>query len=217
MVVLLFDGPILQKASSVHTIPRQSVQNLTVAVSSSPFVLGATGLITSHDGYDPNLYTPQFAQVMQAYNARDPISIPGLTDSGTTKLNVLAPGWDIQCQHGSSPYELMSFSEWFTWNEDRNSTYQGPPETQTMFESLIEFGGAFEESSSIITFSAFHKSTLGINGTLLWRNCTLQEAVIRYPLQITNAVVTLQPMPLSENRTEFLVDRKAELNGYGSK
>lgn len=212
MILLLADGPILQRASLVSSLSNQSSSNLTVVVSTSPFVQGATGIITSHDGYNPNTYTTAFSQVMQKYSARSSMSIPQMNYSGTTTMDLLGPGWDIRCDNGSSPYGLMSFEDWQQWNDTRNPNYHGPPSTQTMFDTTVDF-----DASSTVLIQTSYKSTMGVNGTLSWRNCTLQEAVVRYPLRIVDGVVTLQPMPLSENRTEYLVYRQIELNGFTSK
>lgn len=218
MILLLADGPLLQRASSVHVLSLQGLQNLTFIVSSSPFVLGATGYITTHDGLVPNIYTAKFAQVMQQYSARDAISIPQSNYSGAVTTSLLAPGWDVQCDNGSSSYELMTMYDFEQWNNTRNPNYTGPAVTQTMFSTSIDFGATtIVGDSNTILLQSSYKSTLGGNGTLSWRNCSLHEAIIRYPVQMVNGVITLQPMPWSENRTEYLIYREFESNSFGSK
>lgn len=220
MFLLLADGPFLQRASSVRAVSRQSVQNLTIPLSSSPFVYGATGIITSHDGEEANIYTTAFAQVMQNYNERNPIFIPEFSESGTVAMTLMAPGWDVQCENGSTPYQLMSSEEFAQWNKalnDNTTRYEGPPQTQVMFDTTLQFGTYNLPTSSNMVINSTFKSTLGINGTLSWRNCALSEAIIRYPLEVINGTVTLQSMPLTKNRTEYLVYRQFESNTFESK
>lgn len=151
---------------------------------------------------------------MQDYGARNPISFPQSTP-GTITMDILGPGWDIMCTNGSSPYQLMSTEDWIESYDDEtnNMTYQGPAQVQTMFYTTVALDS---DSSGIIWVNSSYKSTRGVNGTLSWHGCTLSEAIIRYPVKVIDDIITLQPMPLSENRTEYMVYRKLESGGWGS-
>lgn len=81
-----------------------------------------------------------------------------------------------------------------------------------VFDITVAFG-----APSTIYLQLFYKSTMGINGTFTSRNCSLQEAIIRYPVRVDNGIVTLQPMPVSENRTEYLVYRAFETTSFWSR
>lgn len=157
---------------------------------------------------------------MQNYNERNPIFIPEFSESGTVAMTLMAPGWDVQCENGSTPYQLMSSEEFAQWNKalnDNTTRYEGPPQTQVMFDTTLQFGTYNLPTSSNMVINSTFKSTLGINGTLSWRNCALSEAIIRYPLEVINGTVTLQSMPLTKNRTEYLVYRQFESNTFESK
>lgn len=62
MLLILADGPILQRASSVHILSHTSQSNVTVPISASPFVSGATGIINQHDDIEPQTYTTVFSK-----------------------------------------------------------------------------------------------------------------------------------------------------------
>lgn len=55
-LLLLADGPFPQRASSVQPVSHQSLSSLSIPVSSSTFVLGSTGIMTTHDVAVPNIY-----------------------------------------------------------------------------------------------------------------------------------------------------------------
>lgn len=212
MLLLLADGPFLQRASTVRSETREQTQTISVPVSQSPLTKGATGVITTHDGYQANIYTPAFAQVVQQYNSRSSYSISGLQLPGITTSTLLAPGWDVQCQNGSSPYRLISEAE--SSFPRQNPPYTPPPLSQTMFLIDTTINGTGVDGYQIQLYTSY-KSTPGGNGTMLWRACNLREALIRYPISIENGAVSLQSMPPSENRTEQLVMRTFETGGWG--
>lgn len=92
MLLLLLDGPFLQKASTVRIVSHPKILNLTIAVSPLPLGAGATSFFTAH-AYKPDLYTPAFAQVAQDYESKKPISIPGMEHYlGSATMDLVAPG-----------------------------------------------------------------------------------------------------------------------------
>lgn len=208
MLLLLADGPLLQRAISSQPASHRRIINMTVPVSSSPLTLGATGVITGHDEPTPELYTSQFSQVVQRYNSRQPISLPGFASNGTISMELVAPGWDISCNQTTSTYSITSSGELYR-KMNLNQTVQ---DTQQMFNISVDF---IEPSQMQINTA--YKSTSGLNGTMSWRMCIFAEALIRYPLQVDNGVVALQSMPLSQNRTVYIIGREDEEGGWGGR
>ncbi|KAK4498072.1 hypothetical protein PRZ48_010728 [Zasmidium cellare] len=210
MLLLLADGPLLQRASKTTQSTGSKTGLITVGVSTSPLLYGATGIITGHDQLNASLYTPGFTQILQQYNSRSRIVIPGLQYSGTIEMSLTAPGWDVQCDNGTTPYRLISSQELEQWQP--NQTTNTTPRTQTMFETNVTYLTELEDNypGYHIQISTSYKSTPGGNGTKLWRQCNLTEASIRYPLRITDGTISLLPMPLAQNRTNYLITRAFE-------
>ncbi len=62
ITIVLIDGPLLQRASTIGTIDRGETVRLSVPVSPGPFVKGATGVFAPHDhAYWPTNYNDDFA------------------------------------------------------------------------------------------------------------------------------------------------------------
>jgi hypothetical protein len=62
VTVILVDGPLLQRASTVATIVRRETLSLSVPVSPGPFVQGATGMFAPNDyPWWPTHYSEAFA------------------------------------------------------------------------------------------------------------------------------------------------------------
>ena len=198
-------------------------------------MVGATGIIPDHsDDLEPNLYHPLFASVLQQYQNRTPIVVPGSFCNGTCRTEVVAPGWDIHCTQSARPFRLISESEEQQEESDitlasngtilSNGSYTGPAETQTMFSVQVVYNSTLTSIRQAadyggmnynIILSAQYKATPGGNGTMGIHQCTLYEALVRYPLQMQNNTVTLGPMPASENRTVEQIIRQDESEGQG--
>ncbi|KAK4504248.1 hypothetical protein PRZ48_005164 [Zasmidium cellare] len=226
MLVLLIDAPLLQRASTIRTFESTTPANLTFHVSSDPLQMGATGLIADHsDKFAPGLYTPDFAQVVQQYNSRQDINITNSTCNGKCSTEIVAPGWDVSCTNGTMPFRLMDFYEMTNYQvlyeKNQTSNYTGPADTQTMFETNITMSWDYWNISNDYSISGLYsmnlyniyKATAGGNGTMRWTNCTLSEALVRYPVNLENGTVTLQPMDVKDNRTVHQVYRQLETAG----
>ena len=70
----------------------------------------------------------------------------------------------------------------------------------TIRSILSHFVSSFNHALVLVTSSSSH-------------NCTLYEAIVKYPLQLAAGKATLGSMPLSENRTVQRVTRQEESQG----
>lgn len=205
MLVLLADGPLLQRAITTQLIHPANISEVTIPISPSPFNLGATGVFTETGSSLPNLYASAFAQVVREYDSRKPISISSLEQNGTVSMDMLAPGWDINCENGSSRYHIMELDE--AKSDDSSSAY-----IQPMFNISVVW-----DNTPRILLNTSYKSTTGMDGTKTWRQCNLTEAITRYSLRIDDGIVSMQPSPLSQNRTEHIIERDIEFAVDGGK
>ena len=69
-ILILIDGPLLQRASSVITQQGQENITLSIPLSSAFLPSGYTGVYTGRGG-SPSTYRSAFKQVMQDYSARN--------------------------------------------------------------------------------------------------------------------------------------------------
>lgn len=228
-LIVLIDGPLLQRASTISQSTRRFPVNLTVPMSPTPFIVGATGYLVDRER-NPSLYTELFSTVLQQYNGRQPITLPEFGCKGKCELMVEAPGFDIDCSSWNSPYRLMSTSELVQWIG--NDSYHGPAQVQSMFAMNVTFSleanrlwaelrsyrtGVHVPQNddwsefpwNTIMLSSMIKSNPGGNGSLTWRTCILREALQEYPISVENSTVTLQSFSTSHNYTVYQVIRSS--------
>ena len=141
--LLLIDGPLLQRASSIKVSTKQVQKILNVPISPSPFLEGATGLY-AYDDYEstPTLYSGLFSKALLQYNTRQPISLPDFGCKGRCEFEVIAPGFDIDCRTWHSPYRLASNNDYErAIGQIKNCTacHRVPALTQTMFWSNVTY------------------------------------------------------------------------------
>ncbi|KAK3699974.1 hypothetical protein LTR37_016218 [Vermiconidia calcicola] len=234
MPVLLMDGPVLQRASSVVQRTQVTHQNTSIPISPAPLVQGTTGIIPDHaSDTHPSLYHPLFAKVLQQYTNRDTIFLDSGICDGDCEVEILAPGWDIECSVSEKPYQLANYDDsaeaylpkniFSNYTQRSNSTYDGPKIEQTVFETKVIYNYTYgilgsNDYSAVqyaINLQTTYKSTPGMNGTLSHHDCWLMEAIVKYPLRLQNSTVTLVPMPIAENRTVERVIRTQEYTGQG--
>jgi hypothetical protein len=211
-LLLMAEGPLLQRALHVVTRTRQVDIELTVPISSSPLMTGRTSFFL--DGFStstPQLYTPSFAQIVQQYNARQDIVLPEFGCQGTCVTDIVAAGWDIECSTNASDYRLMSEIEYASYLG--NQSWTGTPAEQIMFATKVT--RTFVEQSKVfapagfsntsgnnqIGFDTMYKATAGIRGTIMRRSCTLSEATTHYRVEIKGRTVTLLSLPQMPVRT----------------
>ena len=191
---------------------------------------------------NPSLMEPGFSGLLQAYNNRQPIEIPGFACKGQCEFDIVAPGFDVRCGNWTSPYRLMTAEEYERKARANESVNDTPRDLQTMFWSKITYdannlwptlneyqGGpslkvtdrdnytftppVFFQNS--LVFSSMWKSTPTVEGQLKWRYCVMQEAVQRYPVIVMNSTVKIQPRDLNKNLTEYWVLREEETSAQG--
>lgn len=231
-ILLLMDQPLFQRGIRVAPQIFEESRNMRIPITSSPLQLGATGVIPSdaQSGYandEPQLLHPLYAQVLQQYQNRDPIRLALPQCKGRCEFDVISTGWDIDCVERETPYRLMGywdyqlFLDYIMSANSSESEFEGPPRRQPAFSVNITYHPGYEEGTLFydqihnfhIDTSVMYKATPGANGTMRWRNCTLTEALIRYPVEVSNDTLRLKPMPPGTNRTIHKILRGQE---YGS-
>lgn len=142
MLLLMAEGPFLQRALQVVTRERHGDTEFTIPISPSPLMWGSTGIIMTHGHtMEPTMYNPLFAHVLQQYDSRDNISLTIPSCQGTCLADILAPGWDIECTTNTSEYRLMALDEFDDWQNTirENKTWTGPSQRQPMYSTNVTF------------------------------------------------------------------------------
>ena len=226
-VLLLMDQPLFQRGVRVISQSSEESRNMSIMISSSPLQRGATGVFPDHSPTArPELFHPLYAQVVRQYQNRDPIqfALPGC--KGRCDFDVISTGWEVDCIEWETPYHMMDSSHYQVFYHYKNKTqYRGPPRIQPVFSVNITYHpGFYEEGPPYKLYDSFHidtsvmyKATPGVNGTMRWRNCTLSEALIKYPVEVSNDTLRLRAMSSETNRTTHQVLRSEEISGqYGT-
>ncbi|KAK3708169.1 hypothetical protein LTR37_011673 [Vermiconidia calcicola] len=92
VLLILVDGPLLQRASSVSTVKRHLWRDFTIPISPSPLIIGATGIYGPHENSGkPRLYSSVFGSVLQQYNNRARSQYPILA----AKERVISKSWHL--------------------------------------------------------------------------------------------------------------------------
>lgn len=227
-MLLLVDQPFFQRGIRVVSRSSEELTSMTIPISSSPLQLGATGVLTGAAGYyEPQLFHPLYAQVVRQYQNRDPISLALPECKGRCEFDVVTTGWEVDCTERETPYRMMEYSDYDTWltavYDDK--PYGGPAREQVAFSVNVTYGtmfyytepetGEIDYAPASVNTSVMYKATAGVNGAMRWRHCTLIEALIKYPVEVTNDTLRLKAMPLGTNRTTQRILRRLEYANLG--
>ncbi|RYP12246.1 hypothetical protein DL765_007431 [Monosporascus sp. GIB2] len=178
--IVVIDGPILQRASTVRSIQVSNPRNFSMALNQN-LLDYTTGWYTSPVKTVDTL-SDRFARVLAGYNNREPITVRAEGCRGTCRGEIIAPGWEVECSNGA----------------------QKPPGTPEIADTVdigsisVEFGGVLN-TSVIIVSTLFMPQ--GMEHNLATSKCTMQFARIRRPVVLSNGTVTLSRLPLSGNHT----------------
>ncbi|OCL14127.1 hypothetical protein AOQ84DRAFT_281733 [Glonium stellatum] len=201
--VVVIDGPLLQRASSVANVVVTRQARLYISISPDPLPIGFTSAHTGHGG--TIRLNPEFSeQVMQGYNNRTAIPLSSTGCSGTCLVTLEAAGFDFDCSRGYSPY---------------NITMAGGMSANIGYTN-ISFGA--QAYSQLITVATAYKGDSGMHddlsctGNLILQNCTLRQAKVKYPVQVVNGTVSLLPSTDTQNETIEIWPSSEEVYGLGT-
>jgi hypothetical protein len=219
-ILLLMDQPLFQRGIRTVTRSSEEATSMTIPISLSPLQKGATAILPAHDSSDdsPQVFHPLFAQVVRQYQNRDPIHFALRDCKGRCDFDVISTGWEVDCHERETPYRMMDWLDWneYAWGGVHGIQYTGPLQQQPAFSVNITYHPGFEDmgpgdfGSFHINTSVMHKATTGPNGTMHWRSCILTEALIKYPVEISNNTLRLRSMAPDNNRTIYKILRRAE-------
>ncbi|KAI9643487.1 hypothetical protein NHQ30_008106 [Ciborinia camelliae] len=223
--IVVIDGPLLQRASTVRSQVYSSTKALLLPISPGPFVNGGTGLMTSLQEGSENLtglYTPTLLSVLQDYNSRKDLFIKNSGCGGLCNTTVIAAGFDTYCTTGFVPGDLP-YNINATWDSGLTSipTIQNASSTDPVVFSvnikqselqLAKPNGAQILSAHGINITTIYKDSPGIHAGFMSHTCLLYENIGKYTLLMLNDTITSLPLP-TQNVTEKLIIRGSEIGG----
>ncbi|MCJ1437803.1 hypothetical protein MMC27_007190 [Xylographa pallens] len=194
--IVVIDGPLLQRASTITTVSLAGAVTLSVSLSPDPLPFGFSGLYMTR-AYDINLFTPAFASVFREFNSNSAIKLNHTGCGGVCNTTVTAAGFDQRCTTTQLPYNI---------SEEAGDIYD-------VGSIVIWFDGEFD--SSVIQVNTTFKPDSGCTGQLVATTCDLQVATVEYHVIITNDTVTLAARPSTVNDTIELQYPAREAAGLG--
>ena len=106
--------------------------------------------------------------MLQQYTSREPILLPNGTCLGDCNLEIVAPGWDVECSKTTKSYQLPTYANeqaagslantFFNGTTRPNSTYHGPKIAQTMFRIEVDYNSTFSSVERLSRASAMQVS-----------------------------------------------------------
>jgi hypothetical protein len=222
-ILLLMDQPLFQRGIRVVARSSDESTNMRIPISSSPIQRGATGVSLGVEDTEPiekpSLFHPLYAQVVRQYQNRNPIRIALPLCKGRCNFDVISTGWEVSCIEWQTPYHMIDRLDTLEYQDyqyhQSGIEYTGPPETQLAFSVNITYNVLPYVQ---IDTSVMYKATTGANGTMHWRNCNLIEALINYPVEVSNDTLRLKAMHPGTNRTIHRIIRDSEDGmGYGTR
>lgn len=201
--IVFLDGPLIQRATGVKIVARTETLPITVQISPDPFMAGQTAVMKDHSSY-PTYYQDTFSQAIKGYNSRSTIRIARTACRDICNTTLVAAGFDVSCNKTGIPWSFPIL----------NSTEQSyGANTSTVFNVTADFVqvGAFFSGQSVMSHQLWlstisHKDPMDANSTLVQHQCVLKDAVIRYPISISNETLTLLDPPAG-NVTQHLTWR----------
>ena len=192
MSVTVFDGPLLQRASTIVPKPviELSITNLSIS-QQLPF--GYTSIMLGREDYPAVLSIP-FAGVMQSYQNRSPIKLDFNGCEGTCQTNIQAAGFAVNYSDSNQPVKFAPSIIDATMDGFSNTTifsvdlkWLSP--TWAMGEDMLT--NSVPEQLELTVSYATQINPSSCSGNFVTKNCTLVEAVVSYPATLVNSTATL--------------------------
>ena len=181
------NGPFLQQASYVHIGDALQLSKIGITIAQS-LPDGYTGYLNVQER--PASLTAAFAQTVQAFDNQSAINVNSTGCKGECAAVVRAAGFTVNCSTSTSPFNLM--------RTDPRSGRPSNSSQEAMINATIAFGTYFSWEASepgTMQLGVQFKDQQTCNGQLQIRNCTLQAAVVEYPVVVSGNKGTIELAP----------------------
>ena len=181
------NGPLLQQASYIHIGDFLQPSNMGIMIAQSlPY--GYTGYLDVQER--PASLTAAFIQTAQAFDNQSAINVNSTGCKGECTATVSAAGFTVNCSTSTTPFSL-------TRTDPRNGRFSNTSQ-EAMINATIAFGSYLLWEASepgTMQLGVQFKDQQTCNGQLQIRNCTLQAAVVGYPVIVSGNKGTIELAP----------------------
>lgn len=185
VALVVIDGPILQRSSTITSLVINRPGNFSVAVTDD--LIGIpTGYYMGRSKSIDTL-SSNFTNILRAYNNRDPIRVRSEGCRGVCRGEIIAPGFDVDCKYGTEKALEMP----------------DPGDQVGAGNISVSFMGPWDPGAINVS-TRFAPE--GILKSMVTSTCRLQIGLVRHSVELTNGSLSLhrQPIPLGNgaiNRT----------------
>ena len=199
LALLVIDGPLLQRASTVRTVKQTVDRNLTLPIRIQPMWNLTTqfNLGTANDMVP--FYQPEFGDVVREFNNHDPITLPAGVCRGNCTTAVTLAGFDHNCTTGRTKMREVQFGA--TAKAIVKSLAADETNARTYIEPHFQIDMNFD-NFSVVAYIRDQNSS----DSLLMYDCIFRPAFITIHLEIANTTVSIKPSSNSLNRTVEIYD-----------
>jgi hypothetical protein len=226
---VVFDGPLLQRASNIVSISATVDVNVTTSIAEE-IPNGYTGygiIMDIGNAFSSQLMNPSFAQVVNDYTTRSPITTNFTGCVGDCYGSVKAAGLAVNCSmdtvlwnssqsiqpdgySGDDNLFTLAFdfipATIFGMDSDRQLTDPFPNEPFIKFRLQYVIGRTATPPATpeLQPYQIFHNVPGGVgfcNGTRVLKTCSMRSATLLYPVHLVNSTISL-----SGNSSSFEVD-----------
>ncbi|EXJ79179.1 hypothetical protein A1O3_08680 [Capronia epimyces CBS 606.96] len=180
-------NPLLQRASRVTVGRLEVVSPVTLKVPVAQDIpTGYTGYISGR-GYAASLFTSNYTTTVQEYYNNNVTRLPHKSScQGNCKARVMGVGLSVNCSSYTWPFNLAPSTEQPYNVSNDPAVVNGT----NVFQSLF----AWQVASGNMSLNLQYKDQSPCTGDLIVRNCTLQTALVSYPVVIDgNDTISLDP------------------------
>ena len=168
---VVIDGPLLQRASAVGTYDYPE----TVALDTDLFSHDLPQFFSAYTNGYTNFYTQPFARIVQSFNRRSDMSVPGSFNCpGNCSAVFVAPAFDIDCESRTQSYDLAM-----------PAARNGVSAQETIGYVAIE-----AHDSYTLNVTSMYKNDEACTGQLTGSTCLLRNAVGRYAISFDARRIT---------------------------
>lgn len=179
-------NPLLQRASRV-TVGTNMVSPVTLEVPIASAIPKSYTGYTSGRNHDVTLFNPNYTRTVQNYYKNIPFRLADKSGcQGDCRSTVLGVGLSVNCSSYTWPFTLETSSEQ-PYNASNDPVIVNGT---NIFQSLFEW----QVASGNMSLNIQYKDKAPCEGDLIVKNCTINTALVAYPIVIdNNNTISLDP------------------------
>nr|KAK5436956.1 hypothetical protein LTR18_009321 [Exophiala xenobiotica] len=181
------NNPLLQRASRVAVGHTEVVSPVTLKVPIAPAIpRGYSGYISGRQ-YAASLFTSNYTTTVQNYYNNSVIRLAEKSGcQGNCKARVMGVGLSVNCSSYTWPYNLAPSTEQPYNVSNDPAVINGTNVFQSLFDWKVASGN--------MSLNIQYKDKSPCTGDLIVKNCTMQTALVSYPVVIdSNNTISLDP------------------------